>query len=133
MHIRLDIPPKRGNQEGQWRLPSLGKATQSYLVPLNTLYLKESVLEYSTNDYDVGEKQNIRVEHKLTQYWVLEMSILGEWHEIHCDEYERIQTALKKMNLLEANGHNKEARILGMSDKILTKTDMNALFRLEVL
>ena len=67
MHIRVNIPPKRVDDNG-WHFPELGEANKFYTLPLANIMLREGKYTYRSNEYSEGERRYVDIEKTVDRY-----------------------------------------------------------------
>jgi len=132
MHIKIHIPPKRATHTRGYGFPTMSQPQRSYTVPLSNLLLKQEICTYSESEYDDVLKKYYDVAKELERYYISSPALKEEWAEIHPEEYARVSKALGKLNLTDIEQHNEKASKLGSTEKQVVKSDMNALFGIDV-
>jgi len=87
------------------------------------------------NEYSYEEASSSTLNHygdnfkTITRYWICCPEIIQEWAEIHREEYARLSKLMKKLNLIEIDGHNKKAHSVGARECIFSDQDVRLFYR----
>jgi len=94
--------------------------------------LKENEHRYTESERCNIQKKYVDVDKVMSRYWIQSPVFKEEWTEIHYAEYSRISKLIQKLNLLEVDEHNKRATLIGATENIIVRSDMNALYGISI-